>query len=581
MTRRPLLRLVSGKLISYLSLVGLWTLLRTTVIIAGLLLQAIFDSLTHGAHGGHLLVWVLLALLIGTESGRIVLWYGVLLSRMEPGYTFRMRARLRYNVLDAVLGRPAAVALDRPVGDMVSRLGDDVDEVGTYAIWSASNISRLVIAAAAVVIMMVVNPLVTAVLVVPIIIVTVAGRAITKPIGRARLASRQADSEVAAIVGEAMNGVQALKLARAELRMVTRLRAAGDVRLRAAVREELYIALQNSLFTNVAAVGTGAMLLVAVTQLRNGRFTVGDLAMFVYYIQFVADAVNALAMFMVRIKRASLSLDRLAEAAGDMGTTLRPGPTFVDDAPPPRPRAPAAPDESFRSLAVTGLRYCHPGTAKGISDVSLSLRAGSLTVVTGRVGAGKSTFIKSMLGLLPAAAGEISWNGARVDRPELFFVPPRVAYVPQAPRLIAGSLRENILLGLELGDEAVTEALRIAAFDRDLAAFPDGLDTVIGPRGLRLSGGQLQRVAAARMIIRAPQLLVCDDLSNALDVATEQRMWDRLLREGRSVLAVSHRDALLSRADQVVLMAAGTVVASGTLDDLCEQHADMRALAQP
>jgi ATP-binding cassette, subfamily B, bacterial len=578
MIRRPIARMISTAGIGrYLALTGTWIFLRTTAIVAGLLLQAIFDSLSGGPHRSHLVVWVLLAVLVGSESTRIVLWFGVVLSRLEPGFLWRLRARLRSNVLAEVLGRPAAVALDRPVGDMISRLGDDVDEASLFSIWSASNISRLVIAVAALGIMLAVNPLVTAAVIVPIVVITFCGRFTVRLIGRARLASRRADSVVAAIIGEAMNGVQAVKLARAEGRMVGRLRASGDVRLRAAAREELYIAVQTTMFTNVAALGTGAMLLVAVGQLRSGAFTIGDLAMFVFYIQFISDAANALAMFLTRTKRARLALGRIAETTGGMAGALRPGPTYVDDVPPPRPRPPAA-APGLASLTVTGLRYHYSGTSQGIRDAGFTLRAGSFTVITGRVGAGKSTLLKAILGLLPAQAGQVWWNATPVEKPERFFVPPQVAYVPQVPRLFSGSLRENVLLGLEHGDEAVHAAMRMAAFDEDLAALPDGLDTVIGPRGLRLSGGQLQRVAAARMIIRAPQLLVCDDLSNSLDVTTEGELWHRLLRDGRTVLAVSHRESLLRRADQIVLVADGTVLATGTLAELLEGHEEMRSL---
>jgi ATP-binding cassette subfamily B protein len=299
---RFLARLIAGRPRPYLLLVTLWIVMRVTILVTGLLLQAVFDALGGSGRAG-LTVWSLVAVLVANEAARWVLWYGVILSRVEPTYTYTVRAGLQDSVVRRVLRRPAATALDRPVGDVISRLGGDADEVGVFAIWSASNISRLVIATVALVIMVSINPLATVGLVVPVVAVTLLGRALNTRITRYRTAARQAAGEVSTIVGEVVGGVQALKVARAESRMVDRLRAASEVRRRAEVRDEVFLSLQQSLFRSTAAVGTGLVLLLVAGQMRSGTFTVGDLALFVFYIQFVAEAVNALGMFMGRIRR--------------------------------------------------------------------------------------------------------------------------------------------------------------------------------------------------------------------------------------------------------------------------------------
>jgi ATP-binding cassette subfamily B protein len=577
LTRRPLIRLLGAKPGPYLAICAMWILLRTTALIAGFLIKAVFDTL-RDQHPNHTAVWVLVAALVGSEAARLFLWYGVVLSRMEPSYTYRLRFRLQDNMLRGVFRRPAGVALQRPVGDVVSRLGDDVDEVGVYGIWSASNVSRVVIALAAIAVMLVIDPVVTAALVVPMVAVVLLGRAVTAPIGRARAAAREAGGEVSTIVGEAVRGVQTLKAHQAEDRMTRRLRAAGDVRLAAAVREELFTAVQGALFTNVAALGTGLVLIVAAGRLRDGEFTVGDLALFVYYIQFVSDAVNALGMFLARIRRAGLSLGRIAEVAGGMPETTVAREVYVDGDEAPEPQEPARDSEPMRTLTVSGLTYRHPGSGRGIADATFGVEAGALTVITGRTGSGKSTLLKTLLGSLPAERGEIAWNGAPVEQPGEWLVPPRSAYVPQSPRLFSGTLRGNILLGLTRDDEAVLGAVHAAALEEDLAGMPEGLLTMIGPYGMRLSGGQVQRVAAARTLIRGTDLLVCDDLSNALDLDTERLLWDRVLDAGRTVLAVSHRRSVLARADRVVLVDDGVVLGVGPLAELLERHDVMREL---
>jgi ATP-binding cassette subfamily B protein len=199
-----------------------------------------------------------------------------------------------------------------------------------------------------------------------------------------------------------------------------------------------------------------------------------------------------------------------------------------------------------------------------VAEIDVELDRGTLTVVTGPVGSGKSTLVRTLLGLLPADRGEIRWNDERVDDPAGFFVPPRVAYVPQVPRLFSGTLRENIVLGAAFDDEEVFRAVRMAALEPDVALMPDGLDTLVGMRGLRLSGGQIQRVAVARMIIRDPELMVLDDASNALDVDTERELWSNLLAHGRTVLAVSNRPELVSGADQVIRLERGPTGVTAT-----------------
>jgi len=244
------------------------------------------------------------------------------------------------------------------------------------------------------------------------------------------------------------------------------------------------------------------------------------------------------------------------------------------------PAADTGEAEPLRELRVEGLTFHYPGTDAGIEDVSLVLPGGSFTVVTGRIGSGKTTLLRAILGLLPADRGTVRWNGEPVADPGSFFVPPHAAYTPQVPRLFSLSLGDNLLLGRADPEERVEEAIHAAVLEPDLAAMPAGLATMVGPLGVRLSGGQVQRAAAARMFLRRPELLVVDDLSSALDVETEHLLWERLIAEraGATSLVVSHRRPALRRADQIVLLEEGRVVAMGALEELLESSPEFRRL---
>ncbi|NUR69719.1 MAG: ABC transporter ATP-binding protein [Hamadaea sp.] len=220
-------------------------------------------------------------------------------------------------------------------------------------------------------------------------------------------------------------------------------------------------------------------------------------------------------------------------------------------APEPAPRTPLQRLELSRFTAV------HEDGTIAVHDVDLTVDRGELVLVVGPVGSGKSSLLRALAGIVHHT-GVLRWNGDPITRPELFLRPNQVGYVAQLPRVLSGSVADNIKLGHDL--EAQT-AVTTAQLDHDLAAA--GLGLIIGHKGTRLSGGQLQRLALARALAPRTELLVADDVSSALDVTTELALWRALRDRGITVIGSTSKRAALAQADKVVVIIDGAVRARG------------------
>ena len=554
----------------------MWTLIHASPVVLGLLVGVIFEQLADGEAVGSS-PWTPVAIFTALALSRNgLLWVGDV---TWITYWNEQVLQLRRNLLRWLMEAPGSRTIASSPGEAVSTFRDDVDDLVEYVENLVDGGGLLLFAFGAVGVMLTIDARLTVLVLIPLILTVILTQSLSPQIRSRRRAMRHSTEAVTGFVGETFGAISAVKLADAREPVLERFAELNETRRHAALRDTFLTELLRSINSNMATIGSGIVLIAAASSLQQGTFGVGDLAVFLTYLPRLTGYMAFAGDIIAQHRRTGVAYERIRRLSVDAPEEVLLDRTRVplegDVEAPPVPQGAVEP---FTSLSVDHLTFSHPDGAAGVSDVTFRVEAGEFVVFTGKIGSGKSSLLRAVLGLVPAE-GTWLWNGEIIEDPAAFLVPPRTAFTSQVPRLFSDSLANNIALGRQVPRERMSEAVSLAVLEPDVDRLEHGLETAIGARGVKLSGGQVQRSAAARMFATEAQLLVFDDLSSALDVHTEAELWERLFsRRDVTCLVVSHRRTVLRRADRILLLDGGHVVDRGTLAELLERSPLMREL---
>lgn len=445
-------------------------------------------------------------------------------------------------------------------GDMMARIGEDVSNVRMYIGPAVMYFTNIIFVFITVIFQMfTVNPLMTAYVLIPLPVLSISIYYVSVIINRRTTEIQAQLSKLTTFAQETFAGIRVIKSFGAESNFTRDFEKEGFEYK----KRNLRLAFVNSLFFPLMMLLIGLSNLIVLylggLEAARGTFSAGNIAEFVIYLNMLIWPVASLGWTTALVQKAAASQKRINEFLNN-----EPGQNTGGE----------KPFVLEKKISFENVRFAYEGSKTvALNDVSLEIPRGTILGITGRTGTGKSTLAQLLMGLYVPDSGTISIDDVPLPDISVPSFRHSVAYVPQDVFLFSDTIAANIAFGSEETDvpeEAIMKAAAAAGLSRDIESFPDGLNTMLGERGVTLSGGQKQRVSIARALLRNADLYIFDDCLSAVDGTTEMEIIREFTRElrGKTAVIISHRAAPLSLTHKIVVLGLGKIAETGTRDEL-------------
>ncbi|MCB2230774.1 ABC transporter ATP-binding protein/permease [bacterium] len=359
------------------------------------------------------------------------------------------------------------------------------------------------------------------------------------------------------------SGIRVVRAYVQEKAQKTKFDSAAQDRRQAEIDTVRLTTMVDSLYHYIWQFAVVIVLIAGGYAVLQSTLTIGDLATFIYYSTWLVFPMFDIGQFLVKGRQSAVSIHRLTE--------LEIVPPMVTE------RGSRDGNGSLKpSIGYNQVGFTFPELKRQIIDrVSMDIKPGQTIAVVGRVGSGKSWLVNMIPRLVDPTEGGISLDGHKLTEYKLESLRHSIGYVPQEPVLFSDTVRNNILFGRDnVSEDLLSWSVEVAQLSDEVKHFPKGMDTMIGTRGMSISGGQKQRLALARALVGKPKILILDDCTSALDSRTETALWDRLheVMPELTAILITHRPDTLEKADMIYVLDEGKIVETGSHKELMSKE---------
>jgi len=562
-----------------LPVLGALTLLSAAVTIAwpwvwGLAINALNDLAAGGGDENRQRLvqvsWILLLVGFGRALRNL---YPMLRARVNG--LLEMAVRREY--FGRILGKSHRFFLEHRSGDIVTRLTEDISSFLKIGWFLCSGIFRAVDSGVGllfcIVAMLLTDWRLGLVALAPLPIMSFVWYRVRVSLGTRFEKNQKAISETNALLESCYSGIRILKAYNAEDRLESQFKDLLGRRIEIEMGVVKMWSLLEAIYQGIVHLGRVLTIGVGSFWILDGSLTPGAMYAIYLYVDQLVRPMMDIPQFFISGKQVAVCIDRL-EAMADFEQG------FVDG------EGGEVPIEKIERIRVEEVSFAYEGEQgqgrEVLHRVSFEFQRGGRVAVVGPVGSGKSTLARILAGELRPTEGRVVVNDTALRDLDLGQYRRRVGYIPQESLLFSDTIRENVAFGRDVGDREIRGAIAIAQMDQEIQRFAKGIEELLGQRGVRVSGGQRQRLAIARALAGSPDLLIMDDVTAALDAENEEALWDDI--EARhpdlSAVIVTHRMATARRADEIVVLDGGRIVDRGTHEDLLGRCALYQRLAR-